>query len=179
MINLLPPQQKQRLAQEENERMIIIWGFMVAIFLVAITLTILFTAIKIKSLTDAQELVLEDMRKSLEISSVVELKKELVVANKFLSRTESFLSEDKRVSTIPDRIAGLLPRGVYITRLSYNDQLRNLTIEGFSPTRSDLLTFKNNLEGDKFFSRVEFLPANWIKSEDINFTANLIIDNGN
>lgn len=175
MINLLPPQEKERLVKKETERMVIIWGFIIAVFLVSFAMSVLFTSIQVSSRAQAQELLLEGIRKELENPSVAALKKELISANRFLTRVEPFLLKDKRVSRIFSVIASRLPPGLYVTRLSYN-QPGAISLEGFSPTRQALLIFKQNLEEEAFFSKVDFPPSNWIKPEDINFVVNLNID---
>ena len=178
MINLLPPQEKRRLAQEEIQRMIIIWGFVIAAFLASFTMAILFTATQVNWRVDVQELLLDGLRKELEDSSTAKLRKELVDANRLLSDAEPLL-DGGRVSGIFDLIAVHLPQGVYITGLSYSDSPGTLNLEGFSPTRNALLAFKSSLEEDSFFSVVEFPASNWIKPEDINFRVNLTIDDDN
>lgn len=180
MINLLPPQEKQRLAQAETERMLVIWGFIIAVFLISFILTLLVVNVQIKGRADAQEILLQGLRQELEDPSVAQLKKELISANQLVARVEPVLAKHNKVSPIFDLIAGYLPSGVYITRLSYNDSPRSITLEGFSPTRQMLLTLKSNLESEKLFSKVDFPPSNWIKSENIDFIVNLTLtDNGN
>ena len=60
--------------------------------------------------------------------------------------------------------------------LTINKAKNTLTIQGFAPTRNDLLSFKETLEKSTFLSEINFPIRNLLEKENIDFeiTANFI-----
>ena len=71
------------------------------------------------------------------------------------------------------RMAALRPRGISITSfdISYDGSaLSTLSIDGLADTRSDLVTFRNIIEGDQVFSGVQVPISDLAPASHIQFS---------
>ncbi len=129
MINLLPPEQKQELLQEEKLRLTLILGTLFLCFLICLSL-ILFL-IKNYTLWDveAEKILVQEKEKALSFNQ--ELEKEMKESNIFLSNLASFYEEHIEVAGLLEAIEQTLPSGVYLTSFDFALPSRIL-IKGFA-----------------------------------------------
>ena len=180
MINLLPPSMKEMLKKEDQVRLFWILYFLVALFFSCLFLLLLSLSIYLKGSVNAKEIVL-DVYKQQTVSDT-ELKEEIGGLNKAMTQLSSFYENQQKVSGIVERIAKAVPQGIHLTSFQYVPSLKvvledktkiipaRIILTGFSPTRADLLLFRESLQQDTSFQNFEFPPANWSKPTDILFS---------
>ena len=175
MINLLPPKNKEELLQEKNWKQITLLGFLAFFVLVSFFLILATINIFLAGEVETQKILYQQRSKELESPRMQELKKGLVRFNQTLSRLGSFYDEQFSLSEVFEKISETLPQGTYLSNLSIvpdkkGEQKISCTLSGFSPTRNILLKFKENLEKKDNIEEIYFPPANWVQSENVNFS---------
>lgn len=181
MINLLPPQQKEELKQEENFKLVLILGILILIFLLCLTLILFSIKISIEGQLAVQKAFLSQRER--EISQVEDLEKEIKNLNLTFSKLNSFYHQNPNFVKILEITSEALPVETYLTSFNFNPltqvedekYLGEVSLNGYSPSREILLEFKKNLEGKDLFQEVYFPPTNWVEPTDINFTASFKI----
>ena len=175
MINLLPPEQKEELKQEERFKLALILGIVILAFLISLTL-ILFS-IKISLLADLeiQKIYFEQRKKELEDPTIQELEEKIKNYNLTLSKLKNFYQEQLDLTLILEKISQALPQGTYLTNLNFNLQVSQFSLTGFSPSRELLFQFKENLEDTQGLKEIDFPPQNWVQATDVDFSVNFKI----
>lgn len=173
MINLLPPQYKAELKEEENWKLTLILSILFLIFLVCSALILFSIKISISGQAEAQKILLLQEEKKFEESQIQNLEEKITISNQALLKLNSFYQSRTNSTEILEKISGTLPTSVYLTTLNFNPA--QISLSGFSPTREILLEFKKNLEKEELFEEIYFPPSNWVKPTDINFSVNFKI----
>ncbi len=176
MINLLPPEQKEELREEENLKLVLILGIVILAFL--ISLSLLLFSIKTSLLADleSQKIYLEQKEKELKSPLIQELEMKIKDYNLILSKLETFYQGQTDLTSILEKISKTLPEGTHLTTLNFNPQIFQISLTGFSSNREILLQFKENLEKTEGLKEIYFPPANWVQATDINFSVNFKIE---
>lgn len=178
MINLLPPQEKQKLILEKKRKVVVILGIIVIVSLVC--LVFILTSIKFYILaeTDAQKNILSEIIKRDQTSDIVSFNNIIKNYNKILSQVDSFYSKNKYFNKILKTITDIpKAQGLYITDLSLERDKNGLikaSISGVSNTRENLLNFKSNIQQNQDIKSFYFSPNSWINSKNAEF--NLTIE---
>jgi len=176
MINLLPPQEKEELKQEESFKLVLILGILILIFILCLSLILFSIGISIGGQLAAQKVFLS--QKETEISQFQELEKKIKNLNLTFSKLDSFYQENPSFVKILEITSKTLPSGTYLTSFNFNPlakdkkYLGEVILNGYSPSREILLEFKKNLEQEELFQEVYLPPTNWVEPTDINFTVN-------
>jgi len=174
MINLLSPQQKRELLEEERFRLILILGILFLVFLILLSLILLSINIYILGQAEFQKILASSEKKEFP-QRFKTLKEELTLINQDLSKVDSFYQSQFQLTEFLKRISEIIPEGVYLKSFSYQKGNSQITFSGFSPTVGALVDFKDNLEKQKDFKEIRFPPAVWIKLTDIDFEVNFKI----
>ncbi|MFQ6049565.1 MAG: hypothetical protein ACE5J0_00805 [Candidatus Paceibacterales bacterium] len=180
MINLLPPQQKEELLEQERLKITLILGILFLSFL--LSLTLIFLAIKnyVSWNLGVQKMSLEEKEKIASLNQ--DIKKEIKETNLSLSNLSSFYQEEDGLTQALEKISGTLPPETYLTSFNFSlvqrekESINQIFLSGFCPTREILLEFKKNLENVKGFSEIYFPPGNWVKPTNIGFNVSLRLD---
>jgi len=169
MINLLPPEQKKELEEEENFKLALTFGIIILAFLVSLTL-ILFS-IKTSLLADleTQKIYIKPKQEELEKPEMQELKARIKEYNLILSKLENFYQSQPELASILERISRNLPEKIYLTSFNFNSQTSQVSLTGFSPNDKILLQFKENLEKTEGLKEVVFPRDTWLQDTNINF----------
>ena len=178
MINLLPPQEKQKLKAERKKRMTIILWFLV-MFSVGLLVLLLFSVkVYLKTQIIAGQDVLANSQGS-EESGIDLLRERVKKANDAITNLRGFYQDKIYFSEINQRVAELLPSDAYLTIFSVGAFTREedkkvesgykFSLSGYAPARETLFAFKNNLEKENRFQNVYFPPVNWVKPTDVEF----------
>lgn len=178
MINLLPSQQKKELAEEKKYRLVLILGIIFSLSLISLFLTLSALEIYISGQVSSQKLLVELGEKEFRASDTQKLESEIGAVNQRLLDIESFYQNQFRAKAIIERVAKILPPGVYLTQFSLSlkpadkekKREMQLSLSGFSPTREILYNFKKNIEKEKDFQNIYFPSSNWIKPADVDFS---------
>ena len=182
MINLLPPQYKAELKEEENWKLTLILSILFLIFLACSTLILFSIKISISGQAEAQKILLLQEEKKFKESQIQNLEEKITISNQALLKLNSFYQSQTNLTEILEKISETLPTSVYLTTLNFSPlttknekYVAQISLSGFSPTREILLEFKKNLEQEELFEEIYFPPSNWVKPTDIDFSVNFKI----
>lgn len=172
MINLLPPEEKEKLFLEKKKRMVSILWFLVLFFIVCLILILLSIRIYLRAQVKAQEAFLSEIKQESGRTEIKEFQERVNLINSELTKLNSFYQKKIYFSEIIEKISKTLPQETYLTNLSviFSPAKKiKVSLSGFSPTREILFEFLKNLEKEQDFKEVSFPPANWVKAKDIDF----------
>lgn len=167
MINLLPPQQKEELLEEEKYNLVLTLGILFLIFLISLILILFSIKIFISGETEAQKILFSGEEKKFKESQIQNLEEKINISNQTLSRLSLFYQTQLNLTEILEKISGTLPSGTYLTNLNFSllttpaegetqKYLAQISLTGFSPTREILLEFKKALEKKSFLGKSIF-----------------------
>lgn len=175
MINLLPPQQKEELLDEEKFKLILILGIVFVAFLLSLALMLLLIKISLSADLDAQKIYFEQREKELDSTQIGEIEKEIQTYNLTLSKLKIFYQNQLDFTLLLEKIAKTLPEEVYLTGFNFNSQNYQISLNGFSPDRQKLLQLKENLAKTEGFKDINFSSASWVPATDISFSVNFTL----
>jgi len=167
MINLLPPQQKRELLEEDNWRLTLILGILIFSSFLCLTLILFSIKIYISGQAESQKIFVELKEK--EFSQIKSLEDKLKSTNQELSKLELFYETQFRLTEFLERISKILPSGIYLNSFSYRKDTSQVTLSGFAERVESLVDLKNKLEQEKDFKEVRFPSDVWIKLANIDF----------
>jgi len=172
MINLLPAGAEKEIAEEKKKTLILIFQIAFCLFLVSFGLTLFLFQIYLESEIGYQNVLLSEKGERLNEIGVAGFEKEIIDLNNRLGRISQFYSDQVDFSQILDRINQDLPPATYLTNFYFNRDKKPVKVSlfGFSPTREELMAFRQKLEGEKSWQNVNFPPDNWISPADIKFS---------
>ena len=179
-VNLLPPQQKKELLEEERFKLVLILGILGLLFLVSLSLILFSVKIYISGKAEAQKILVGLEEKKFEIPEVRDLEKEIKLINQNLSKLNSFYKGQPNFTELLEKISEAVPGTIYLTNLSFNpvpqreDRLR-ISLGGYSPSRELLSEFKKRLQAQPAFEEIYFPPSSWITPEDFSATLEIKI----
>lgn len=169
MINLLPPQEKLKLKKEKSLNIILNIGFLVFCLLLSLALILSSIFFYLRGKLVLEEEILETTRTELRGAREKNLEEEIEF---YMAAAEEINKFEKGQTSLVDlfgKIREALPRGSRLSNFSYDGE--SISLSGYCPRRSDLLSFKEELE--KEFAKVYFPSSNWVKAEDINFSVRI------
>ncbi len=170
MINLLPPEEKSILMEERNFKEILILGMVVFFGLCSLSLILLFININLRGGVVLQKVVWQQKQEEFESSRAKELEREIIQLNQMLSGINDFYQRKFCLTDVFEEFFESLPSQIHLTRISYQEDNRKISLSGFSPSRAILLELKENLEKREGFQDVYFPSSNWISPFDIQFS---------
>ncbi|MFH1451166.1 MAG: PilN domain-containing protein [bacterium] len=173
MLNLLPQKEKEALIQQEKRKIIFILEFLALIFLLFVILVLFALSVEIKGKLDGQEITIALEEERLEKEKIEERKSKIASLNADILGLDSFYRQQFGLTEVLLRISDILPSGIYLTGISFQEEGRQIVLLGFSPNRDLLVEFKNRLEEEENFRDVYFPSSTWIKQKDIDFQLNL------
>lgn len=181
MINLLSPQEKIVLGQEEKLKLISVLLIIFCLGLLSFALIMLSIKFYIFGELEAQQIVLNQGK--LERNRLQSIAQEIDSKNLYLSQIQSFYQENFARSDILDKISQAFPQSTYLTNLNISsvfgakpsketnpEKYLLVSLIGFSPTRDIVLKIKDNLEKQEKLQEVYFPPSNWVKPNDVEFS---------
>lgn len=176
MINLLPPQEKEKLLQEKHEKLVVVLGIMAITAVVCMTLILyalkfyllVYVAYQ-KDLADAAKIPYETEDSLALKNQIIKYNTGLLTARQFYANSLSVNAALGMVYAIP-RPQGLRFTSVEIEKVN-DKKVFAVQISGISATRDSLVVFKKNMEDNDHISHIYFPPESWVKSRDVIFLA--------
>jgi len=166
-INLLPSERKDELAEKKSLKVILKIGLAAFFALLIFSAFLIFCFwtinIQIKSVKNQQEQLTENKK----YNQVQEVQKFAENYYKQTSRLEKSLKQQNYYWDLFSEINQVIPENIYLKEMSLQDG--SIFLSGFSSTREVLLKFKEDLEANEKFSRIESPISNLTSSENINF----------
>ncbi len=175
MINLLPQEERYKLARERKIKEFLILGFVFFTLLASFALMLCGTLFSLRGKVIFEEKILERAEEQLISSQEEELKEEISLFNQMAERVVSYESEYPSAVDILERINQAKPERIAVYNLSYQAEESKVSLSGYSPERGLLLEFKDSLEQE--FDSVSFPSSSWVKKTDIEFSASFTVDN--
>lgn len=183
MINLLPPQEKEKLLLEKKKILITILLILVLYFLFCLIFILFSIKVYSQIQIEFQEALLLRTEKGLGESEIKNFQEKIKETNSTLTKINSFYQQQIYFSEILERISKTLPQETYLTNFStafYTKEKEEtgikFSLSGFAPTRENLIEFKENLEKEEGFKEIYFPPTNWVKPTDIDFSLSFKIE---
>jgi len=180
MINLLPPEEKQNIFLLKKEKLTIIWGIIILVFLFCLGLILLSIRFRILAETNYQKNALEQAKKENQTRDFISLNNVIQKYNKELAQLDSFYKKEiyfhNTLSTIMNVPS---PKGLYLMNFSLSRGKTGavqVNISGIADTRDNLLDFKKNIEENKEIKNIYFSPESWVSPKNVNFSLTFEID---
>lgn len=174
MINLLPLEEKQKLLYSKKEKLAVIWGIVILVSLVCLTLILLSIKFYVLAETDYQKNLLQQAEQKNKTSDFTASVGIMQRYDATLSQLDSFYKKEiyfnqalKIITDVP------APKGLYLTNFSLNRDEKGTVqagVSGVSDTRDNLLIFKNSIEQSQGIKNPYFSPESWISPKNVNFS---------
>jgi len=177
MINILPPSEKRNILVKEDEKIVLILGILIFVFLLCLSLVLFSIMIYVRGEAEMEKIILDQEKKEFEGSEVKGFSEKIKTANKKLSDLQDFYLNQARTVEIIEKISSIIPEGVYLGGISYNKNNYRINLSGFAKTQESLYRFRQNLESQEKFDGIYFPPSTWIESENITFNVSFDIKN--
>ncbi len=176
MLNLLPPKQKKELRLRFLNKTIAC--FVIAIILIILSLILfLFLAQKfLKVSLEEKEIELSSWQSKSKIQELEKLEDQLQEVNRNVVFLNKKLEQRVEFYLILEKLAEYTPLEIRVDNLYINNS-REVIISGYSPSRNNLLAFKENLEKSSVFTNLDFPLSNLAKTENIKFHFSFKADN--
>jgi hypothetical protein len=177
VINLLPPEEKNKLKLERVKSLAIILSGMVLISLICFFLILLSVKFSILSKVGNQEVIFQQVEKGYRSEDSANLKDAIKKYNEKMPQVLAFYQNQVYFSDILADISEIsTPQGIYFTNIFLDGQKSEgsvaVAIHGKSDSRSSLILFKKNIEAQGKIKNVSFSPESWISPTNISFSLN-------
>ncbi len=171
MINLLPPEEKKHLHLERIEKLIIILGSSVLIFLICLILALFSIKIYIEGQVKSEKIILEKREQEHKSSEIRELQEIIKEYNRKLIKLKTFYDEQIYFVEGLRNVLEIKPASIYFTDLALQkgEKMTQVSISGFSPSREILEIFQTGLKKENKIDDVKFTPLSWAQPTEIDF----------
>ena len=173
MINILPPEEKEKLLFEEKTKLIIILGTTILIPLICLILLLLSIRLHVLGEENFQAINLEQAKKKYQTPDFLTFKDIIQKNNTIVVQLASFYKKEVYFTKALKIISSISrPQKLYLTNISLTrteNQKISVTASGFSESREDLLAFQKSIEENKEIQKIYFSPESWINSKNVTF----------
>jgi len=175
MINLLPPEEKQKLFLRKKEKLAAILGIVAVVFLICLILILSSIKFYVSAEVDYQKTALQQTKQENQTLDAVNLDNIIQKYNGVLTQLDSFYKKEIHFSRVLKNISDIpTPKDLRFTNFSLNRDpasgTTHVMVAGVSGTRDELLFFKNNIGTDKQIINPYFSPESWISPKNANFS---------
>lgn len=174
MINLLPPEEKQKLISQKRERLTAVLGTVILISLVCLILILLSIKFYILAATDYQRNALEQAERKYKTQDFVVMTNTIEKYNTILAQLSSFYEKEIYFSKVLEIITNIpSDKNLLITNFSLSRDESGtvkVSISGISNTRENLLAFKNSVELEEKIKKPYFSPESWTAPKNAPFS---------
>lgn len=173
-INLLPEERKKNLAIENFNRFLFKIGSVVVF---AITLFVFFLGANLFILNIYKKINETEATRNNEneVSFVIQKAKENIDDQH--SKTDKLIKEIRNKKSFWEylnEINNIMPRDIYYSKIVMDED--SIKLEGLALNRNSLIDFRNVLEEEDFFSKVDMPISNLTSQENINFEIDISLD---
>ena len=170
MINLLPPIEKHKRAQEKKLKLVWVLGILITVSLLGFVLILLSVNFYISNQVKNQE-ALVDLEKQTN-TQVQILRKRIGSINKTLAELNYFYQEQFFLSAFLERLSDLLLSGMYLDTFSYEIKTSRVFLSCHAATIDEIYEFREKMRAEEDFEEVNFTVPDWLQSGDIKFQVN-------
>ena len=173
MINLLPQQQKKTLAMEKIQKKVLIIFVFASIALACFTFVLYCVMNYVNAQVESVKTTVANRELELQSTDFENFRQEVVRANQGLAKIRYFWGSQVPIVPLLETLSNLTPSSIYFTNLSFGKDMATnqfkCNVSGMAQTRGALFYFKQNLETEKTFADVYFIPSSWVKPTEVNF----------
>ena len=173
MINLLPPIEKTKRAQEKTLKLIWILGILIVASVLCFSLILLSIRFYIADQVRTQEALIE-MEKQ-KNSQVQILQAKIRSVNRTLSELNNFYQDQFAISDFLARLSTLLRPGMHLESFSYHAEGSRIILSGYASNIDEAHEFRERLRRQEDFKEINFTLPDWLQPEGTNFRASFII----
>lgn len=173
MINLLPPEEKIKLLQENQKKMIIILGVTLIVPLLCLILVLLSVRFYLLGEVNFQKIISEQVKKEYQTPDFLRFKEIMQNNGRVLANLHSFYKRETYATEALNIFSSIArPQNLYFTDilLTRNEnQTFKVTASGFAKSRDDLLVFQKNINEKSEVKNINFSPESWVSPKDLTF----------
>ncbi len=168
-LNLLPEKEKKNIRLTRMLYLIKIYSqgiiFALLIFIIFLLSIWLYLNIQLKGLKQILNFQLQTPlgKKIQNIENAIQS------ANQKLSKLNKIQSQQKTYGSFIEELSRLIPSSSHLENLILDAKTKKITINGYAPTREDVLSIKQALENSPFFTDLEWPLSNLTQTSQINF----------
>lgn len=177
MINLLPPEKKEKVANEVKERIALTLMFFLVIFLSLLSVTAY--GLKHHSLNILESEKQAFSQKKKQYLSVIDKKENIKKVNSLASEINDFKEDRTDLIELFAEIDSAIPENGELDEIEYqrkkndnNKMINEIILTGNLSKWKDLIELESNLK--EKFTEVNFSSESWTQTEDINFMVKFI-----
>lgn len=174
MINLLPPEEKQKLKQKKIQKMILFFGSLFFLFFLSSILGLLALNFYLEGEIAIQKAILKDFEEQLNKKENLKLKKEIKKINQEILEVKSFWSQKEVILPHLKKIVELLGPEISLQSLSWQKTTNLFSLQGKAKKRENLVALRESLQKEGF-KEINFPLSNWVKPKEIDFFASFKI----
>lgn len=170
MINLLPPEEREKVYSDLFKRQISIFGFILSFIFLGSAVFILntYAFLKIQSRELKNSLSLEEIKS--ETKEVKVLEEEIKNLNSKLSLYEKFRLENISSLDVLSKIEDTIPLGVNLNSVVFEGDSNKIILTGVSNSRDDVIEMENRIKKSEFFQNLESPLSNFLDKSGSKFT---------
>lgn len=182
MINLLPPEQQERLYQYRVKKLVLILGFVGTIFIITLSILLLTLTIHLRGRVSYQDSILKAKKGESKTNQIEDIQNKFSVYNKKVTKINQFYEDRDYPSGFLSEVDSVLPSSIRLTSLSYEKVTgkkykAEVYFSGYCPNRDILFNLKEKMDQKNSWEEVKFPPSNWVEPSDINFSVSFQIKN--
>ena len=169
-LNLLPPAEKRNLAIIWRTRvLVLVTGGVVAVVLVGVLL--LLPTYFLIGFQTAETVRAADLERQTQMQSGIETQiTHIRSANRIAEAVKQYQGQQRAVFPIFEAMIRSAGESVRIEAIKFRREDWECTVQGFAPTRQDLLAFTSALEKNEAIAEVSSPVSNLIRETAINFS---------
>lgn len=169
MINLLPPQEKEKVYQILLKKQFRVFGLLVILAVCGGVFFILNTLVFLKVQTSELGHSLNVETASPDMESTAVLEDEIKYLNLKLSKYQAFRAEEVSTISVLAKLGGLAPAGVALNKLSLDVGTKKIMIAGLAQTRDDIIEMEKRLKNSDLFERMDSPISNYLQKTNSIF----------
>ncbi len=170
-LNLLPPEEKQKIESAQAQRKILVSGgaglILVLIFLAFLSSIWLFLAIQ----QNSADLIYKNIQAGPQSEAFKKIEDKVSQINERLSYSEKLENNSRHYSSVLEKLTELASQDIKF--ISFSVSQNKISLSGFAASRESLLAFKDSLSRSPYFDKVDMPLV--LKQSDINFSVSFEI----
>lgn len=170
MINLLPSPRKQIVYKDLLFQQIRLLMLLAVVIIAADAIFNLNSLIFLKIQVQEVDRALSLKNLNSETREAQALEQEVKGLNALLARYGAFKSDQTGAADALLELNKLIPSGVSLQTLSFDNASRRIIVSGVAASRGDIMVFENRLKESVLFEKLESPLSNFLESANANFS---------
>ena len=172
-INLLPPSLKQRLKNREKQKVWFTLGFLILSCLLVFDLLLILSKIYIDYRVEIKRISIEQQLQN--SSKVKAIRNQANKLNKTFAHLNSFYQNRTDPIAILGSVSNYLLPGMYLDSFQYEEKNHQINIVGWAPTVDALSQFRNAIQNEKDFKKIDFSIQSQVRPKNVKFRLEIVL----